>query len=146
MVCAILLGATLLVAGTGKLPGQAEFAEAMIGSFYTPQMATFIRRAVPWLEIVLGIALLLGIFPRFAALICLPLVAGFITNNVWAISQGIGKFAQCGDCFGVWERIFGYLTPTGALVVDVVLFLAALTVVIFYPNFLKFRTWFSKAV
>ncbi|PPD58199.1 DoxX family protein [Dehalogenimonas etheniformans] len=141
IICAVFVGATLLFAGTGKLPGQSEFAEAMMGTFYTPQLATFFSRVVPWVEIILGTMLLAGFLPRLAALGTVVLALGFIANNVWAIAQGIGKFAHCGDCFGFWERIFGYLTPAGALAVDLVLLVAALAVVLLYPDFFKLRTW-----
>lgn len=113
IVCSIFVGLTLLVAGTGKLPGQAEFAEALMGSFFSAEIAFIISRVLPWLEIALGMCLILGVFPRMAALISLFVVAGFITNNAWALTQGIGKFAKCGDCFGFWENIFGLYRQGG---------------------------------
>ncbi len=144
LVCAIFAGLVFLAAGIGKLPGQAEFAEILMGSFYAQWMASVISHVLPWLEILIGISLLLGVFPRIAALVSLPIIIGFITNNIWALSQGIGRFTRCGDCFGFWEDIFGAMTPLSALVIDILLLGASLTVALLYPDFFKFRFWFSK--
>jgi len=51
---AMFLGLTLLVSGTGKLPGQTEFVDALLKSFWTPTVAYFIAYCLPWLETVLG--------------------------------------------------------------------------------------------
>ena len=99
LASAILVGLTLLVAGTGKLPGQAEFADALPGSFLTPAVAYFISYCLPWLEISLGVFLVLGMFPRIAAALCIPLVAGFIANNSWALINGIQVFTKCSSPF-----------------------------------------------
>ncbi len=140
----VLLGLVLLVAGIGKLPGQAEFADVLLGSFWTPTVASLISHALPWVEVVLGAVLLLGVFPRLAAALSLPLLAGFMANNAWAISQGMEQFPNCG-CFGVFEELFGSLTPVQAMGMDIVLILFAVTVIVFHPApFLSFQSWFGK--
>lgn len=108
-------------------------------------MAYFIGHCLPWVEIGLGILLFLGVFPRIAAALFLPLVAGFMANNGWALTQGIEKFPKCASCFGIWEEFLGSLSPLGALIFDVVLLCLALIVLIFHQEgFLAFRTWFIK--
>ena len=142
---AILAGLTLLVAGTGKLPGQTEFVDALLKSFWTPAVAYVIGYCLPWLEVGLGILLLLGLFPRIAAVLCLPLTAGFMANNSWALIHGIEKFPECGFCFGIWEEFLGALSPLGALVLDIVLLGLALIVVLLYQgDFLTFQPWFIR--
>ncbi len=144
VVPCVLLGLMLLVSGAGKLPGQAEFADVLLGSFWTPTIANLISNVLPWVEVVLGAILILGVFPRLAATLSLPLLAGFMANNIWAISQGLEKFPECG-CFGVLEEIFGSLTPGQALGMDIVLILFAVTVIVFYPApYLSFQSWFRK--
>jgi uncharacterized membrane protein YphA (DoxX/SURF4 family) len=143
----------LLVAGIGKLPGlsdlgtfpgQDEFVSDLFGSFWTPTIAFFITDILPWVEVVLGAVLLLGVFPRLAAVLSLPLIAGFMANNIWAISQGMDKFSNCG-CFGIFERLFGNTTPVQALGIDIALLFLALIIILFHPaGFLTFRWWFSK--
>jgi uncharacterized membrane protein YphA (DoxX/SURF4 family) len=142
---AILAGLTLLVAGTGKLPGQAEFVDALLKSFWTPAIAYFIGYCLPWLEMGLGVFLLLGLFPRIAAVLCLPLIAGFMANNSWALIHGIEKFPECGHCLGIWERFLGALSPLGALVIDILLLGLALIVMLLYQeDFLTFQPWFIR--
>ncbi len=149
----ILLGLMLLVAGIGKLPGlseklgafpgQTEFISDLLGPLWTSSVAFFISDILPWIEVVLGIALLLGIFARIAAILSLPLIAGFMSSNIWAISHG-EAFGSCG-CFGIFETLFGNMTPLQALGVDIALLFFALLIILFHPTgFLKFRWWFTK--
>ncbi len=145
LVSTILLGITLLVAGSGKVPGQTEFIDILLGSFWTPTLAYFIGYFLPWIEIILGVLLLLGVYSRIAAALCLPLIAGFIVNNSWALSQGMEQFPQCGYCFGIWEELLGTISPLQSLYIDIVLLCLALIILLFYPrNFLSFRPWFIK--
>ena len=142
---AILLGLTLLISGTGKVPGQTEFIDALLRSLWTPAVAYFVGYLLPWVEIALGALLLLGIFPRLVAVICLPLTAGFMGNNIWALLNDVGEFPECASCFGVWEEYFGSLSPMGALVLDVVLFCLALLILVLHrEGFFEFRPWFIK--
>ena len=142
-VAMVFLGLTMLVSGTGKLPGQVEFTDVLMGSFWGPTMAWLIATLLPPAEIILGIALLLRIYPRIAAACNLPLIIGFITNNVWALMQGMDKFPQCGYCFGFFENIFGAVSPLQSLIIDIALLIAALLVLILYPkSFLTFNPWF----
>jgi uncharacterized membrane protein YphA (DoxX/SURF4 family) len=141
----VFLGLILLVSGSGKLPGQAEFIDALLQSFWTPPLAYFIAYCLPWVETALGVFLLLGLFPRIAAGLCLPLTAGFMANNSWALSQGIEQFPQCAYCFGIWEKWLGSISPLQALSLDVMLFCLALIILLFHPGgFLDFRPWFIK--
>jgi putative oxidoreductase len=143
VVPCVLLGLVLLVSGTGKIPGQAEFADVLLGSFWTPSVAFLIAHVLPWVEVVLGAVLLLGVFPRLAATLTLPLIVGFMANNIWAISQG-KEFGQCG-CFGIFEELFGAMTPVQSLGMDIVLILFAVTVIVLHPApFLSFQSWFRK--
>ncbi len=145
MGAAILVGLTLLVAGTGKLPGQSEFADALLKSFWTPNVAYFIVHVLPWLEVGLGVSLLLGLYPRIVAALCLPLTAGFIANNTWALINGVEKFPACVSCFGVWEEDVGALSPTGAISVDVLLFCLALIILLVHrEGFFTFKPWLIR--
>jgi len=141
----IFLGLVLLVAGSGKLPGQAEFIDTLLKSLWTPIVAYIIGYCLPWAEIILGVLLLIGVFPRIVAALCLPLTAGFMANNSWALSQGMEQFPQCGYCFGIWEELLGAISPVQALCLDIVLFGSALIILLFYPSgFLNSKPWFIK--
>ena len=142
---AIFLGLTLLVSGTGKIPGQTEFVDALLKSFWTPRVAYFVGYCFPWVETALGLFLLLGLFPRIIAALCLPIISAFIANNSWALINGVEKFPECAKCFGIWERFLGALSPLGALVVDIVLCCLALTVLLLHrEDFLAFQLWFIR--
>ncbi len=153
MAPCILLGLMLLVAGIGKLPGlseklgefpgQTEFISALLGPLWTTATAFFFSDILPWVEVILGIALVLGIFPRIAAVLSLPLIAGFMSSNIWAISHG-ETFGSCG-CFGIFEKLFGNTTPLQALGLDVILLFLALIIILLHPaGLLTFKWWFSK--
>jgi len=141
----IFLGLTLLASGSGKVPGQTEFIDALLQSFWTPAMAYLIGYCLPWVEIVLGVLLLLGVLPRIVAALCLPLTIGFIASNSWALSHGVKQFPSCDYCFGKWEELLGVMSPLQALFFDIVLFCLALVILLFHPSgFLDFRPWFIK--
>lgn len=142
---AVLVGLTLLVSGTGKVPGQTEFIWALLKSFWTPAVAYFIGYVLPWVEIVLGILLVFGIFPRISAAMVIPLAGGFMANNIWALTRGFKEFPHCASCFGIWEEFLGSLSVLGALIIDIVLICLALVILVLYRgDFLDFRPWFIK--
>jgi uncharacterized membrane protein YphA (DoxX/SURF4 family) len=151
VVPCVLLGLMMLVAGIGKLPGltelgtfpgQTEFFDVIFGPLW-PTVAFFITDILPWVEVVLGLALVLAIYPRIAAVLSLPLLAGFMTSNIWAIVHG-KTFGSCG-CWGVFESLFGNTTPIQALGMDIVLLFFALIIIFWYPApFLSFQSWFRK--
>jgi len=138
------VGLTLFISGVGKIPGQTEFVDLLLKSLWTPSMAYLIGHVLPVGEIILGLFLVFGIFPRIAAGLCLPLLIGFMANNSVAMSRGVGEFPSCG-CFGVWETLFGIVTPMQAMVLDVVLLMLAVIILVFHPTgFLHFRPWLIK--
>lgn len=127
-VCAMSLGLVLLVAGTGKVLGQAEYTQALEGSFMTPVMIHTVAHYLPWLEISLGVLLLIGLLPRITSALCIGLISGFIVNNSWALASDAQTPIKCDYCFGVWEKILGSPSPSQALVIDLVLLCLALVV------------------
>lgn len=157
LVASILVGLTLLIAGSGKvfgfgeMPGQTmQFIGAILpDALLTPGLAYFIGDIlfpyiIPWAELSLGILLLLRVSPPLIAALCLPLTAAFMANNSWLISQGKTKFSSC-ECFGIWEKLFGTLTPIQALSVDIVLFALALIIIFTRPgSFLSSPSWLVK--
>jgi uncharacterized membrane protein YphA (DoxX/SURF4 family) len=157
LIAGILIGATFLLSGTGKafgygdMPGQTmQFIDAVIPyAWLTPRLALFIDYVflpyiIPWTELCLGILLLVRIWPRFFAIITLPLTAAFMANNAWYISQGRIAFTPC-ECFGIWERFLGTLTHVQSLYIDIALFALALTIVIVHPGgFFSSPPWLAK--
>ena len=150
LVAAILLGLTLLASGLGKLfanlPAETEFIDKLIPVFFmTSTLAYFIGYVLPWIELSLGILLILSILPRLIAVLCLPLIFAFMANNSWMISQGMEEFPECAYCFGKLEEILGALSPLQSLCIDIGLFALALTIIVVHPGgFLSLPPWVAK--
>jgi uncharacterized membrane protein YphA (DoxX/SURF4 family) len=145
LVAGLLIGFTFVASGTGKLFGDMEtpaqvmaFINAMIPeALLTPIFIDFVYKILvpfifPWAELLLGIALLIGLMPRLAAALTLPMIAAFTATNIWTIATG--EYSQCASCFGVWEKVFGYLTPYQSLGIDILLGLLALCVIFLQPG------------
>jgi len=132
----------MLLSGTGKVAGTMEFVSLLLGSFLTPIIAYFIGYCLPWIELSLGVLLLLGVFTRIAAALCLPLAIGFMATNSWLMSKGVND-TSCYYCFGKWEEMFWEMSPLQSLCLDIILFFLALVIVLFYPRrLLDWRPWF----
>jgi uncharacterized membrane protein YphA (DoxX/SURF4 family) len=156
IVACMLIGLTLIFAGGGKLadlgtiPGQTEFLDRFIPDFLmTPEVARFIGTIfIPWIlpsvEIVLGLLLVIGIWPRLIALMVLPLVLGFMANNSYMISQGLEKYPEC-TCFGIWEQWLGGLTPMQSMYYDIALLILAVIIIVMQPGpFFSHQFWINK--
>lgn len=146
VVAGIILGLIFITAGLGKLLYQLETFKV----FYTPPV-TLLPPALtnsifiwlPSIELLLGLLLILGIAPKLTATCSSVLIAAFIANNSWLLSQGLG-YKSCPECFGIWESIFmGELSTIGALYLDVGMLALAFIIVFCYPgNLLTTQPWF----
>ena len=157
LAAAIVLGLILVISGSGKIIGFGEIpghTVEFIGlivpdALLTPGFAMFlydifIPVILPWAELCFGILLLIGFLPRIIAIFCMLLAALFMGNNIWAISQGMEEYTSCA-CFGIWEEIFGGLTPLQSLGIDIGLLILALVIIVLYPaGFLTSRAWLDK--
>ena len=85
----IILAAVFLSAGIGRLLGDSAFLLTMKAGMPTG-MQTFVIEWLPWIEIVLGAALLLGIASQLTSLVSCVLSAVFMFQNIWSLSQGLG--------------------------------------------------------
>jgi len=152
LLAGLLIAFTFIASGTGKLfgdmgtPAQAlAFINAMIPEvLLTPILMDFVYKILvpvvfPWAELILGIALLIGLMPRLAAVLTLPMIAAFMGTNIWTIITG--EYSQCASCFGIWEKFFGYLTPYQSLGIDILLGLLALAVIFLQPGFFLSNRW-----
>ena len=158
LAAGILIGLTFLASGTGKVLGLEEvpaqvvdFISSVIPDiFLTPATVYFLFNVLipyilPWAELVLGCLLIIGFMPRLMAVLCLPLILAFGGTNVWSIIQG--GYTRCASCFGVWEEIFGSLTPVQSLIYDIVLFALAMVIIVFHPGyFFTSRKWLVNLV
>ncbi len=94
----LILGGVLLVAGALKVGNLGESVNAVRGYQLLPWSLTVpVGYALPIIEIVVGLLLVLGLFTRWAALAGALLMTAFIIGIASAWARGIA--IDCG-CFG----------------------------------------------
>lgn len=92
-----LLGATFIYASFHKISAPADFAKILYGYALLPgALINLIAIILPFVELVTGLALVLGVYPRSAALIICALLLMFIV--ILAINLLRGHEFDCG-CF-----------------------------------------------
>ena len=98
-LCArLILGGVLIVAGGLKAFVPAEAASAVAAYKILPtQMAHYLGYALPWLEIAIGLLLIIGISIRMAAIVAGGIMVIFIAAIISVWSRGL--LIDCG-CFG----------------------------------------------
>jgi len=131
----VILGAIFIVASIGKLPQQAEFADAVVAYDILPTLlARWYGLLLPWAELLVGGLLILGFFQKFIAGVSVILILSFIIANSIALSQGMG--AECG-CFGGIEA----LERRDAILVDALLLLMSFQILFHKRDFLSLDSW-----
>lgn len=94
----LLIGITLVVAGGLKVGHEPALASAMAGFRLLPtDLIAFLAVALPYVEILLGLYLIVGLFTRTVAWICLAQFVIYAAAIASAVLRGIP--ANCG-CFG----------------------------------------------
>jgi uncharacterized membrane protein YphA (DoxX/SURF4 family) len=98
LICRLLLGGVLLVAGGLKAFKPSESAGAVAAYKILPtDIAHLIGYALPWLEVALGILLIIGLTTRLAAIAGTAVMIIFIAAIISVWARGI--LIDCG-CFG----------------------------------------------
>ena len=98
LVLRLFLGVVLIWAGAAKV-GRPLTAERAVQAYeiFPMEVAKWIGLALPFLEIVLGVLLVLGLFTRAAAIASTLLMVAFIVGISQAWARGLT--IDCG-CFG----------------------------------------------
>jgi len=98
LLCRLLLGGVLLVAGGLKAFKPSESAGAVAAYKILPtDIAHLIGYALPWLEVALGILLIIGLTTRLAAIAGTAVMIIFTAAIISVWARGI--LIDCG-CFG----------------------------------------------
>ena len=123
-----ILGITFIYASLHKIISPADFAKIVYGYDLFPEMfINLIAIVIPFLELVTGFALIIGLYPRSAAIIINILLLFFIT--VLAINLIRGHEFDCG-CFSAGQS--GYTSSSEVtLVRDVIYFILGMQIVLF---------------
>ena len=131
----LLLGAVFVYAAYTKLRQSWLLFALSIDSFQMlPEWAVLsLARTLPWLELLLGLLLIAGVWLRYLSIVATAILGLFFTVMVVSYFRGAG--IDCG-CFGVGEPL-----SAKTLVRDGVLLSAALTLVVLARGN---RTWASR--
>ncbi len=118
-----LIGITFIYASYHKIAEPAHFAKIIYGYYLFPEFIINLTAIIlPYLELLSGIALILGIYPRSALLILESMLFAFIV--ALSINLIRGHNFDCG-CFSFGEPGYGY-SVLSLLVRDVIYFILGL--------------------
>jgi uncharacterized membrane protein YphA (DoxX/SURF4 family) len=102
-LCRLILAGVFIYSGYVKVQEPLQFAVAISGYKLVPEHLIFpLAKFLPWAEIVLGLAILIGWKIRYFSAATAALLLFFIAVLAITVSRGIE--ANCG-CFGLDERI-----------------------------------------
>jgi uncharacterized membrane protein YphA (DoxX/SURF4 family) len=129
LVLRLVLGAIFIVAGASKIGHGAEFAAQIAGFRILPQpVIAPMALALPFLEVLLGGYLVLGLFTRTAGWIAVLLLALFDAAIASAVIRGMT--VSCG-CFGPNDKT---VTTWAEVARDAIFVLLALIVALRAPG------------
>jgi uncharacterized membrane protein YphA (DoxX/SURF4 family) len=133
-----ILGLTFIYASFHKILSPEDFARIVYGYDLFPHvLINLIAIIIPFLELVAGLALVLGLYPRSAAIIINALLLAFIA--ALAINLIRGHEFDCG-CFSTSQS--GYTSSSKVTIVrDVIYFVLGVLVILFQGNR---RTGFAR--
>ena len=141
----ITLGLIFIVAGVGKLLHQPEAVRIFfipLPDFLTATLTKAVFNWLPYIELTVGLLLIIGVAPKLVATLSSVLIAGFIAHNGLLISYGL--WAEPCDCFGKLKIVpYTGLSIIGSLYLDIVM-LALVLIILFWhqSRFFNIYPWF----
>jgi len=127
----LVVGVTLIVSGAGKLPERAEFINLCQEYDLLPDvLARLYGTGLPWVEVIVGSFLLLGLLSRFASGIGMLTALSCIIANSIILYRGVNM--ECG-CFGE----MAVLQTRDALLIDIALLIMAFQILVHKGEFLS---------
>ena len=126
-----IIGLTFIYASLHKIISPADFAKLVYGYGLFPEVfINLIAIVIPFLELIAGLALIIGVYPRSAAMIINALLLAFVT--VLAINLIRGHEFDCG-CFSAGQS--GYASSSEVtLVRDIIYLIFGMQIVLFEGN------------
>ena len=102
IVFRLVVGGVFIWAGVLKVVDPLGFAQSIMNYQVFPRTLAFIAALVlPWVEVISGGLVIVGLFKRSSALLISLMLAGFIGLVALALARGIDT--SCG-CFGSLSR------------------------------------------
>lgn len=134
-VCRLVLGGIFIYTSYPKLLRPDDFARLVYGyRILHVDMVNLVGITMPWMELVAGLFLVVGIIPRSSALVIAGMLGVFIGAGFLALMRGLE--IECGCFFPfMGDNKLGW----DLLVRDAILVLLALQVLIWPSTFLPAR-------
>jgi uncharacterized membrane protein YphA (DoxX/SURF4 family) len=111
----VSLGTLFIISAFSKLQHPDLFVDAVENYHMVPfGLADVFGTVLPWAELFVGWCLALGIFPTFAAVLCILMTLTFVVGNVSSFFKDVGE--ACG-CLGNLVN----MNHTTSLIVDFVI-------------------------
>ncbi|MCX7983607.1 MAG: DoxX family membrane protein [Bacteroidetes bacterium] len=91
-----ILGSIFIIAALSKVNAVDEFTQTILNyRILSPLIATVVATVLPWIELLCGVSLLLGIFQRSSAFILSTLLIVFTILIVRALYLGLSITCGC---------------------------------------------------
>jgi putative oxidoreductase len=125
LVFRLVVGGVFIWAGVLKVVDPLGFAQSIMNYQVFPRTLAFITALIlPWMEVIAGGLIIVGLFRRSSALLVSLMLSGFIGLVALALARGIDT--SCG-CFGSLSRradLTLILTDLGLLYLALCVFFA----------------------
>ncbi|MFV0633725.1 MauE/DoxX family redox-associated membrane protein [Demequina sp.] len=132
LVVRLSMAGILFAAAIPKLQDIPQSVRAVRAYQLLPEsVVPFVGTMLPYVEIALGLLLLLGLFTRTASIIWLAMMAAFLTGVIWAWSTGLS--IDCG-CFGGGGEVEAGTTNYPSHVLERLGFIALGTFLAIWPR------------
>lgn len=114
VILRIIIGSIFLVSGLGKLLSPYQnFLYAIEAYQFLPSLVEFwVSQIFPWIELIVGVFVFLGLWTPWALRVALILFGIFVVALAQALIRGL-PLENCG-CFGEWL----HLKPQTVIVMD----------------------------
>ena len=115
----LILGAIFIVASIAKIQDIPRFVSTVTSYGILPDgLAHLYGNIVPWVELLIGCSLIMGVFIRLSAVLLIPLIFSFMVASSYALANAVG--GPCG-CFGK----FLTMSHPVSLTIDVLMLITA---------------------
>ena len=136
----IIIGSIFLIAGISKLPLQEEWVESVVAYRFLPiHFANLYLSILPWIEVTIGLCLIIGLFTKYICLFSIPVLVSFIGANLLGFS--INHSGEC-QCFGELATI----SYKVAMVIDALLFVGIALVFFQRRRVMALDSWLTRLV